>query len=119
MLRGFFYGLPSGQDLAQALGLPVIAPTDAIDRRVVPGFESGTPAWYYGLKEAELAGGHKLGPLQARIVTDVFVRLMRIQANGLLSADNREFVPVPPIAPSPGTFAIADMFVFAGVATRP
>lgn len=119
MVRGFFYGLPSGQDIAKALGLPVIAPNDAIDPSKVPGFKKGTPAWYYGLKEAEQAGGQKLGALQARIVTDVFVKLMQTQANGLLTRANAGFVPVPPIAPSRGTFRIADMFVFAGVATRP
>ena len=118
MIRGLFYGLPSGQDIAKAMGVPAIDPDVAIDPSVVPGFERGTPAWYYMLKEAELAGGDLVGTVGGRIIADVFVGLLEADGDGIL---NRavDFVARPPVAPAVGTFGLADLLVFAGVATRP
>ena len=55
LTRGFRYLLPSGQDVAAAYGIPPIAPGDAIDPAVVPGFETGTPLWFYILYETYAA----------------------------------------------------------------
>jgi len=119
LVRGFFYGTPSGQDVAAAMRVPVIAPTDAIDPAVVPGFQTATPLWYYILKESELQGGKKLGTVGGRIVADVFLGLLRADGDGLLHPDFRRFKPMPPIASAPGQFSLADAAVFAGVAVRP
>lgn len=118
MIRGFFYGLPSGQAIARRMGVPVIHPNDAINPTAVPGFDGGTPAWYYMLKEAELQGGQRLGTVGGRIVTDVFAGLLQSDPHAILNP-NVSFIPRPPIAPSTGTFGIADLLVFAGVAVRP
>jgi hypothetical protein len=115
MSRMFFYGLASGQQLARAMGLPVIHPEDAIDPHKVPGFTRATPPFYYMNLEAERAGGMKLGPMQARLILDMFTRLLEIDPNGILNPRVR-FRPDPKIMPN-GT--IADILVFAGVATRP
>jgi hypothetical protein len=116
LIRGFFYGLPSGQHIARAMGVPVIPPNRAIDPAVVPGFKAGTPAWYYMLKEAELAGGQYLGTVGGRIVADVFLGILRADPASYLYSG---FTPKPPIAPAVGQFGIADLLVFAGVASRP
>jgi hypothetical protein len=119
LVRAFFYGAPSGQDVAAAMGIPVIAPTDAIDPTKVPGFQTGTPLWYYILRESEIGGGRKIGPVGGRIVADVFLGLLQADKNGLLHDQAHPFTPQPPIAPAPGQFELADAAVFAGVAIRP
>jgi hypothetical protein len=115
-VRQFFYNTPTGQAVAAAMGLPVISPTDAIDPTVVPGFEKATPLWYYILKESELAGGLRLGPTGGRIVGDVLLGLIESDPLGII---RQPFTPQPPIAPTAGQFTMADLLVFAGVATRP
>jgi hypothetical protein len=115
-VRQFFYKTPTGQAVADAMGLPVLSPTDAINPALVPGFEKATPLWYYVLKESELAGAHKLGPTGGRIIADVFIGLMQADPHGIL---HTPFTPPAPFAPTPGQFSIADLLVFAGVATRP
>ena len=119
LVRGFFYGTSSGQDVAAAMGVPVIAPTDAVDPAIVPGFETATPLWYYILKESELQGSKKLGTVGGRIVTDVFLGLLKADKDGLLHGNGGKFSPQPPIASAPGQFCLADAAVFAGVAVRP
>ena len=128
MVRGFFYGLPSGQDVAAALGVPVISPGDvmagsqATAGKILPGFETGTPLWFYVLAESELAGGTRLGPVGARIVADTFLGILKADPDGLLhdnSPEHGRWQPQPPIAPAPGRFGIADAVVFAGLAARP
>jgi hypothetical protein len=127
LLRGFFYGLPSGQDLSARLGEAVIAPGDALpdavdDSAVSAGFSAGTPLWYYLLREAELGGGLALGRTGARIVADAFLGSMTADKDGLLhdnSKTSRRWLPEPPVAPARGQFGIEDLLVFAGVATRP
>jgi hypothetical protein len=127
LLRGFFYGLPSGQDVAAALGVPVISPADALpdsvdSSSITAGFASGTPLWYYVLRESEMQGGTKLGTVGGRLVGDVFTGAIAADPGGLLhdnSATGRQWQPGPPIAPAAGQFTIADLLVFAGVAVRP
>jgi hypothetical protein len=113
MLRAVLYAMPSGQDVAEELRLPVISPAEL---NLGPGFETGTPLWYYILAESERAGGTKLGPVGAAIVADVMVTLLEIDDDSIL---RDRFTPRPPIAPAQGQFTLADFLVFAGVATRP
>ena len=127
LVRGFFYGLPSGQDVATALGVPVVTPADALpdsvdSASVSAGFASGTPLWFYILRESELQGGTKLGTVVARLIGDVYTGAIAADPDGLLhdnSATGRQWRPAPPIAPAAGQFSIADLLVFAGVAVRP
>ena len=127
LIRGHFYGLPSGQDVARKLGEPVIAPgdalPDAVDNSLVSaGFGKGTPLWFYVLRESEMQGGLKLGRTGARIVADAFLGVMEADPDGLLhdnSLTSQRWQPVPPVAPAAGQFGIEDLLVFAGVAVRP
>jgi hypothetical protein len=129
-VRGFFYQLPSGQDVAAAYGLTPIPPATAIPASI-PGFGDGTPLFFYVLYEAFLhnqgvpvvddfdntgtagdATQAQLGPVGARICTDVLLRLLQIHPDGVFAGG---FSPAPPIAPAAGQFRIADLLRFAGV----
>jgi hypothetical protein len=113
MLRAELYSMPSGQDVARAMGLPVITPAEL---NLGTGFETGTPLWYYILAESGRAGGAKLGPVGARIVAETFVGVLFADRTSILRTG---FVPQPPLAPTAGAFSLADFLVDAGVATRP
>jgi len=130
-IRAFFYQMPSGQDVARAYGLTPIAPGTAIDPTVIPGFEDGTPLLFYVGYEAFLqnqgvttvdnfdgtgtAGNNTqamLGPVGARICTDVLLRLLQVDKGGAIASN---FKPAAPIAAADGSFGLADLLRFAGV----
>lgn len=127
LVRGHFYGLASGQDVAAAMGVPVVSPADALpdsvdSASISAGFAAGTPLWYYILRESEMQGGTRLGTLGGRLIGDVFTGAIAADKDGLLhdnSKTSRRWLPEPPIAPAEGQFTLADLLVFAGVATRP
>ncbi|WP_172838310.1 peroxidase family protein [Terriglobus roseus] len=80
--RGQGVGLPSGEAVARYIG---VSPLDAeqIGLTAIDWHEE-TPLWYYILREAAvLEDGQRLGPVGARIVTDVFL--------GLIDADRKSF----------------------------
>lgn len=117
LLRGRTMSLPSGEDVAHAMGITpdpgividaaflqaaqVTDPDitqDQIDTAIADLSER-TPLWFYILKEAELLGkstdaagqevnGAHLGPVGARIVAEVLI--------GLLSGDQLSFLSVQP-----------------------
>jgi hypothetical protein len=106
LLRGWYTGLPSGQEVAQRVAATAIDGND--------------PLWVYLLKEAAqtaptgaqsgshaTAGGRRLGPLGARIVAEVFI--------GLLTADPSSYLVVKPSwTPESGPFGLADFLAEAG-----
>jgi hypothetical protein len=105
MIRAKFYDMPSGQAVARAMGLPVITPEEL---NLGPAFATGTPLWYYLLAESSrMSDGVTLGPVGARITTDVFLRVLDLDRESVLSV------------PQPQPFTLADLFVSAGLATRP
>jgi hypothetical protein len=107
--RGRALGLPSGQDVAEAME------QDRMTHREL-GLEGAlgdhTPLWYYLLREAEVhADGEHLGPVGGRIVAEVLV--------GLLEGDPQSYLrqkpgwrPTLPSA-EPGDFTMADLARFA------
>ena len=80
--RGQGVGLPSGEAVASHMGL---APLTAEQVGIAStGWQGETPLWYYILREADACtGGHRLGPVGGRIVTEVLV--------GLVDADATSF----------------------------
>ena len=131
LVRALFYLLPSGQDVATAMGITPIAPTTVIDPTVVPGFENGTPLWFYMMYETYVQNQNSpvtndfdntgtandfqnvaLGPVGARINADVFLRILQLDNTGVMDGS---FKPKAPIAQTPGQFSIADLLTFAGV----
>jgi hypothetical protein len=80
--RGQGVGLPSGEVVARHLGIDPLTTDDV--GIASTDWRGDTPLWYYILREADVcAGGHRLGPVGARIVAEVLV--------GLVSADETSF----------------------------
>jgi Animal haem peroxidase len=113
LLRHLTWELPSGQTIAQQLGVPALASADLADLAAFGvGFERSTPLWIYVLREAEvIEDGLHLGPVGGRIVGEVIL--------GLLEADPGSYlVDEPrwrPTLGSGGSFGMTDFLTFAGV----
>lgn len=122
LLRGSRIGLPSAQDVVEAMKKKVsvtaltpaeIASGNDGERVVKHGFHRKTPLWYYILKEAEVQGeGERLGEVGSRIVGEVFW--------GLLQGDENSFVSRQPDweprldSSTPGDFKMVDLLRFVG-----
>jgi hypothetical protein len=113
MVRAKFYDMPSGQAVAAAMGLPVITPAEL---NLGPGFENGTPLWYYVLAESERTqGGASLGPVGSRIVGGTFAAVLFNDRDSYVRARGPWWRPDPAIAGPDGKMTLSDLFVFAGV----
>jgi hypothetical protein len=82
LLRGSRIGLPSGQAVAARMNLPTLMPDEiagGAQGEVLRshGLDITTPLWFYILREAEIGGGVRLGPVGARIVAEVFAGLLQ------------------------------------------
>jgi hypothetical protein len=130
--RAVTFGLPSGQRVAEALGMPVIpdgqlliGKATAKSRKkplvdVAPGFAGNAPLWTYILSEAQVTSWNnaapglakddipvKLGPLGARLVAEVFASLLRDDPTSYLNAE-RTFKPIAAFTRG-GTFGFAQL----------
>ena len=113
LMRHVNFGLPSGQAVARLMGTPVLSPTQLADLQPF-GMDRSTPLWFYILREAELMeAGLRLGPVGARIVGEVFIGLLKADADSYLTADSN-WKPVLPSSVS-GDFRMTDLLRFAGV----
>lgn len=108
LTRGARLALPSGQDVAAAMGE---TPLTDIELELPGG--GPAPLWYYILREARVrAGGRHLGPVGGRIVAEVFL--------GLLSRDPSSYLRKAPAwrpflpATTAGTFTMPDLITVSG-----
>ena len=108
LTRGARLALPSGQDVAAAMGADVLSDAE-LD---LPG-GGPAPLWYYILREAQLqAGGRHLGEVGGRIVAEVFV--------GLLAKDPSSYLHTEPCwkpfltTATAGDFRMPDLLRIAG-----
>jgi hypothetical protein len=77
--RGQGVGLPSGEAVARHIG--IVPLTEEQVGVASTGWYGETPLWYYVLREADtFTGGHRLGPVGGRIVTEVIVGLIDADA---------------------------------------
>ena len=77
LLRQLTWSLPSGQDIAKAMGVEKLTPSELKELKPY-GFAKSTPLWYYVLREAELrANGSSLGKVGAPIVAEVLIGLIQ------------------------------------------
>jgi Animal haem peroxidase len=115
-LRGKRVGLPSGQQVAKAMRVPVLS-NATLRLSDDPGWGGEAPLWYYILKEAELPpyNGERLGPVGGRIMAEVLVGLLQRDPNSYLYLDPA-WKPTPPIASPTGKFEFSDLLKFAGAA---
>jgi nucleoid-associated protein YgaU len=121
LLRGYGLRLPTGQAIANRLGLPVLTPSQLEAAAASPnqaqvlrsgGFLERTPLWYYLLAEAKHHGGQRLGPVGSTIVAEVLIGLVRRSEDSILNTPG--WVPSLPAA-QPGRFELADLLRFAKV----
>jgi Animal haem peroxidase len=107
--RGRALGLPSGQDVAEAMEQE---PLTHRELGLEGALGDHTPLWYYLLREAQVhADGEHLGPVGGRIVAEVLV--------GLLDGDPQSYRnqkaawrPTLPAA-NQGDFTMEDLVTFA------
>jgi hypothetical protein len=115
LLRHLTWGIPSGQAIANVMGVPVLG-RDHFPELTPLGsnLDSSTPLWYYILKEAKvLADGIQLAGVGARLASEVFIGLMELDPTSFLSV-NRNWKPTLP-ARQAGQFDMVDLLTFAGV----
>ena len=116
LIRGRTFGLPTGQDVARAMGELPLTP-DELDDVQACGFDKETPLWFYILREADVYhNGRQLGPVGGRIVAEVLI--------GLLEGDRLSFVQAnpkwkPSLGRTPGEFTMVDLLEVAGVLDEP
>jgi nucleoid-associated protein YgaU len=122
LLRGYRLRLPTGQAVADLLGLPALTKDDVLaaagsaDQVTAledGGFASRTPLWFYLLAEARHHhGGDRLGPVGSTLVAEVLVGLVRRSEDSILKLPG--WTPSLPAA-QPGAFELADLLRLAGV----
>jgi Animal haem peroxidase len=119
LLRHLTWSLPSGQAIAQRMGIRPLTSSQLSELKPFgSNLDRSTPLWYYILKEAEVAGGARLAGVGARIVAEVFLGLLKLDSNSYLARNSRWRPTLP--GRSRGNFGIVDFLTLAGVdpATR-
>jgi hypothetical protein len=102
LYRGKAVGLPSGQAVARAMGIPddlILSGAEmGLPAGVPDEFADDTPLWYYILWEADFWNdGEWLGPVGGRIVAEVLI--------GLVYGDRFSYLSCDPLwQPTPGKF---------------
>lgn len=116
LLRHLTWRIPTGQEVARQMGVDQLSNADLSAFGDFGGdLDSATPLWLYILREAELiAGGHTLGPVGGRIVAEVFLGLLEMDATSFLQADP-SWRPTLPTRNGPTEFGMADILTIAGV----
>jgi hypothetical protein len=123
LLRGYLLRMPTGQKVAQVLGLPTMSEKEIerVASKVNPkqaevlreaGFLGRTPLWYYILAEsAAKSSSGGLGPVGGTIVAEVLIGLVRWSEDSILSKPGWK----PTLGSQPGRFTLIDFFRLAGV----
>lgn len=117
LLRHLTWQIPSGQAVAREMGVDRLAGADLSELQpILPSFIESTPLFYYILKEAEvIEAGERLGPVGGRIVAEVFLGLLNLDANSYLTAQPDWKPTLPTMDGAPESFRVIDFLKFAGV----
>jgi len=117
LLRCVTWMLPSGQRIAQEMGIPPLSNAELAELQTIrPSFVESTPLFYYILKEAQLReDGLRLGPMGARIVAEVFIGLLQLDPDSYLSVQPSWVPTLPTHDGTPESFRMIDFLTFAGV----
>ena len=111
LLRNLTMKMPSGQRVAHAMNVPVLASADLDDLKPFH-LQTRTPLWFYVLREAEVTqNGERLGPVGGRIVAEVII--------GLIEGDGQSYLRqepdwTPTYGPN-GSFGTVDLLKAADV----
>ena len=116
--RGVILGLPSGQDVARAMGIAPLTGaemstgTDGAKAQAL-NLHLKTPLWYYILKEAKVKhDGLRLGPVGSTILAEVFLGMVHGDHDSFLWK-KANWTPELPGA-TPGHFTMVDLLNFVG-----
>jgi hypothetical protein len=108
-LQGKRAGLPSGEDVARALGEPATLPTTAALRKL--GLRA-TPLLYYVLAEAEHqfqdTGADRLGPVAGWLLADALIGRLRRDPQSYLNA-HPDFTPDDAFTGADGSFGVGHL----------
>ena len=124
LARGRMLGLPSGQQLAYALGVPALTASQIFHGRggvEIPDslfagadrhqLETNTPLWFYVLREAEFGGKNRLAGVGAIVVAETFHRAMQASTHSIV--DDAAFRPTLGPGVPQGRFDMADLLHYA------
>lgn len=116
LLRQLTWELPSGQRIAQAMGVPALRAGDFSELAGYGvGLENSTPLNYYVMKEGFIAnGGQTLGPVGGRIVGEVIIGLMQTDRDSWMNTQPG-WRPTLPSRFGAGEFRMVDFLTLAGV----
>jgi hypothetical protein len=114
--RGNYDGLASGQEMAHALGCPVI-PAASINPTHDAVFDKGTPLLYYVLAEAKQAN-QPLGCVGKSIVAQIFIQVLWDTPSSILHTNFHPNPSLVQLAPESATFSFGDLLVDTGLAPR-
>jgi hypothetical protein len=117
LLRCLTWQIPSGQSIANEMGIPALSNNELSELQSIRGsFVTSTPLFYYILKEAELReDGLRLGPVGGRIVAEVFIGLLQLDPDSYLTAQPNWVPTLPTHDGTPDSFRMMDFLTFAGV----
>jgi hypothetical protein len=117
LLRCLTWSLPSGQRIAQEMGIPPLSNSELAELQSIrSSFVTSTPLFYYILKEAQLReDGLRLGPMGARIVAEVFIGLLQLDPDSYLTVQPGWVPTLPTHDGTPESFRMIDFLTFAGV----
>ena len=108
-LQGKRAGLPSGENVARALGESPTLPNTSALRKL--GLKN-TPLLYYVLAEAEHqfqdTNKDRLGPVAGRLLTDTIIRRLRLDPQSYLNA-HPEFTPDTAFTDDEGNFGVGHL----------
>ena len=114
LLRCLTWSLPSGQRIANEMGIPALSNSELAELEPIrPSFVDSTPLFYYILKEAQLReDGLLLGPVGARIVAEVFVGLLQLDPDSYLTVQPSWVPTLPTHDGTPESFRMIDFLTF-------
>jgi hypothetical protein len=127
LLRSWRMGLPSGQSVARAMGLPIIpdnklkvgkateadTPGNKTIADISSKFAGNAPLWFYVLAEAQQQFAKNdtpihLGPVGGRIIGEVIVGLLYEDSHSYVR-QNPNFTPIKEFLSDRGEFKMADL----------
>ncbi|MEP7336762.1 MAG: heme peroxidase family protein [Acidobacteriota bacterium] len=138
LLRGYLLRIPTGQAVAEKLGMPPMSASQ-IEKAVGPAqaeilheteLSTHTPLWYYILAEVDnqlqgnpdpndpahsnLTGPDHLGPVGSTIVAEVLIELVRHSKDSILQQPGWR----PSLGKTPGWFTLPDLLKLGGVLSK-
>ena len=111
MKRGRTLGLPSGQRIAEKMGLTPLT-NDELGLSGIEGLNNEAPLWYYILKESEIqsgVNGNHLGNVGGRIVGEVLLGIIESTQKLMFASEEERVNWKPKFGSVHGEFTLNDL----------